>query len=292
MKAQLRKIHPTFGSSFSIRKYDAGEAFTESVWHFHSEYELIYLSGGKGTRHIMNHISHYEDGELMFLGPDIPHFAFVQTSEEQHLKISVQMREDFIGNMFETNPELEDIKNLFFRSKNGIVFRGPIRHQIGKELSELAEEEPFKKLIGLLNILQTLATTDQFESLNVKGFTLEVKAQDEGRMNRVYEYVQENFQEIITLEQVAHEVSLTVPAFCRFFKRMTHITFTQFLNEYRITCACKLLLQEDMLIVDIADHCGYQTLSHFNKQFLKITGHTPSDFKKNKPTIKLLSNGL
>ena len=292
MKAQLRKIHPTFGSSFSIRKYDAGEAFTESVWHFHSEYELIYLSGGKGTRHVMNHISHYEDGELMFLGPDIPHFAFVQTSEERHLKISVQMREDFIGNMFETNPELEDIKNLFLRSKNGIVFRGPLRHQIGKELRELSEDEPFNKLIGLLNILQTLAKTEQFESLNVKGFTLEVKAQDEGRMNRIYEYVQENFQEIITLEDVANEVSLTVPAFCRFFKRMTHITFTQFLNEYRITCACKLLLQEDMLIVDIADHCGYQTLSHFNKQFLKITGYTPSDFKKNKPVIKLLSNGL
>jgi len=289
MKAQLRKIHPSFGSSFSIRKYDQEDSFMESVWHFHSEYELLYISGGSGTRHIMNHISDYEGGELLFLGPDIPHFAFTKTYESKHIKIAVQMKEDFLGNMFLTNPELGEIKKLFMRSKNGIAFKGIFRHKIGSELNRLAQEEPFDKLMGLLKVLQKLATTDQYESLNVKGFTMEVKTQDEGRINHIFEYVQTYFQENISLDDISSEVNLTPPAFCRFFKRMTHLTFTEFLNEYRIAHACKLLQQEDMLIVDIADNCGFQTLSHFNKKFLKITGLTPSHFKENKPVVKMLA---
>ncbi len=290
MKAQLRKIHPAFGSSFSVRKYDQKDSFTESVWHFHSEYELIYISGGSGTRHIMSHISDYEEGELLFLGPDIPHFAFTKVFDSQHVKIVVQMKEDFLGNRFLDNPEMENIKKLFLRSKNGIAFKGKFRHLIGVELLRLENKSPFEKLIGLLNILEELAITPEYESLNVKGFTMELKTQDEGRMNQIFHYVQDNFTESITLEEISKEVNLTVPSFCRFFKRMSHLTFIQFLNEYRIAHACKLLQQEDMLITDISASCGFQTLSHFNRQFLKITGYTPSHFKENKPIVKMLSN--
>ncbi len=290
MKAQLRRTQPTFGSSFSIRKYEALEAFTESMWHFHSEYELLYLSDGRGTRHVMNHISHYSNGELILLGPDIPHFAFNQKREDDHVKCVVQMKHDFLGERFLTSPELEDIRKLLERSKNGIVFKGGLRHEIGKKLLNLVEKSPFQKLIGLLEILQQLAVTEAYDSLNVKGFLMEVKVQDESRMNQIFSYVQANFTENISLDAIANEINLTVPAFCRFFKRMTHMTFTQFLNEYRISQACKLLQKKDMLVLDVAESCGFQTLSHFNKQFLKITGHTPSNFKENKPVVKLLSN--
>ena len=292
MKAQLRRTQPSFGSSFSIRKYERHEAFTESMWHFHSEYELLYLSDGRGTRHVMNHISHYSNGELILLGPDIPHFAFNQKREDDHIKIVVQMKHDFLGERFLTSPELEDIRKLLERSKNGIVFNGELRHQIGHKLMNLIDKSPFEKLIGVLKVLQELATSEDYESLNVKGFLMEVKVQDESRMNQIFAFVQDNFTENISLETIAKEINLTVPAFCRFFKRMTHMTFTQFLNEYRISHACKLLQNKDMLVLDVAENCGFQTLSHFNKQFLKITGHTPSNFKENKPVVKLLSDEI
>ena len=124
-------------------------------------------------------------------------------------------------------------------------------------------------------------TLPDYELLNVSGLTFEVSAQDHERMQLIYKYVETNFQEEINLDQAAQLISMTVPAFCRYFKKLSNKTFIQFTNEFRIAHACRLLTDEDQSIAEVSFDSGFNNLSHFNKQFKKITGLSPRDYRRN-----------
>jgi AraC-like DNA-binding protein len=281
MKAALEKIEPVFGNSFTVRQFDeSDQCHKKPYWHFHPEYEIVFISNGRGKRHIGDHISFYEDGDLIFLGPNLPHFGFTDELYEPHTEIVVQMQEDFLGNGFIAKPEMSAIRQLFDRSRQGLSFSGTTKLEVGKRLKKLLALKGFDRLMELLTILQILAQAQDYEMLNAKGFAVEVNTQDQERIQILYAYVEEAFQEEISLEEVARRVSMTVPAFCRYFKKITGKTFSQFVNEYRITHACKLLSNEDMAIAEISFESGFNNLSHFNRQFKAITGSSPRDYRK------------
>jgi transcriptional regulator GlxA family with amidase domain len=136
-----------------------------------------------------------------------------------------------------------------------------------------------------LEILKHLAVTDDYTLLNADGFAFETEAQDSGKIDMIFKYVNKNFQSHIALDEIADEVSMTVPAFCRYFKKATGKTFTQLVNEYRVVHATKLLLESQMSITDICFECGFNNFSHFNKTFNEITGKSASGYRKE---IKLM----
>jgi len=288
MKAQLRKVPMEYGSSFGVKLHQPNNLFTESVWHFHSEYELIYISKGRGKRHVGNHISNYENGELIFIGPRIPHFGFIQKEKFEPTKLVIQIKENFLGDQFLKNPELKSIRRLFERSESGISFNGKIKHDIGKQMLYLERQQGFDKLMNLLSILQQLSETEDYNLLNAESLVFEVMSQDVARMEIILKFINHHYKNVISLEDMAKEVNMTVPSFCRFFKKLTHQTFTQFVNKFRILKACKHLQSRDRLITEVAMSVGFKNLSHFNKQFLLVTGMRPSDFKKDaKANLKL-----
>jgi len=280
MKARLEKIEPGFGNSFTIRRFTA-EGENKASWHFHPEYEIVYISNGRGKRHIANHISYFEDGDLIFLGPDLPHFGFTEELFEDHEQIVVQMKADFLGAEFLQQPELQFIRQLFQRAQQGISFGAEVQRRAGARLGAMLQMNSFERLLELLRILQELATTQDYRLLDIDHFALEVNAEHFERMQIVYEYVGKHYQEALRLEQIAARVNMTVPAFCRFFKKLTSKTFTQFVNELRITQACQLLTDEHRSIAEISFESGFNNLSHFNKQFRLVTGSSPRDFRKN-----------
>ena len=282
MKAALEKIEPVFGNSFTVRRFDESDQCDKKpYWHFHPEYEIVFISNGRGKRHIGDHMSFYEDGDLIFLGPNLPHFGFTDELYEPHTEIVVQMQEDFLGNGFIAKPEMSAIKQMFDRSRQGLSFSGQTKAEVGKRLQKLFTLKGFDRLLVLLSILQDLAQSQDYEMLNAKGFAVEVNTQDQERMQILYAYVEDAFQEEIRLEEVARRVSMTVPAFCRYFKKLTGKTFSQFVNEYRVTHACKLLSNEDMAIAEVSFESGFNNLSHFNRQFKTITGSSPREYRKN-----------
>ena len=116
--------------------------------------------------------------------------------------------------------------------------------------------------------------------LNADTVPLIVSSQDGDRINHIYNYVREHFQQELPLEVIASEIAMTVPAFCRYFKKHTQKTFTQFVNEFRIVHACKLLSEEQMSVADVCFECGFNNFSHFNRQFKKVTGFSPTQYKK------------
>ncbi len=281
MKAILEKIEPVFGSSFTLRRFDNLGECNRPHWHFHPEYEIVYISNGRGKRHIGDHISYYEDGDLIFLGPNLPHFGFTEELFEEHVEIVVQMKEDFLGQDFLGKPEMDAIRRLFHLSRQGISFGKETKEEIGRRLQQMMKQPTFDRLLELLAALQVMARATDQKMLNATGFALEVNAQDQKRMEAVYGYVEENFQEEVNLDEAAARVNMTVPAFCRYFKKLTRKTFSQFVNEFRIAHACRLLGDENRTIAAVSFDSGFNNLSHFNRQFKSITGSSPRDYRKN-----------
>lgn len=281
MKAILEKIEPGFGSSFTVRKYTDIQYCAKPHYHFHPEYEIVYISNGRGKRHIGDHISYYDDGDLIFLGPDLPHFGFTEELFEEHVQIVVQMKEDFLGKGFLDRPEMHAIRRLFERSKLGLSYWGAAKTEIGRRLVRMHEMDSFDRLIELLQVLREMASSQEYEILNASGFALEINAQDNDRIETIYDYVEEHFQDQISLDEVAQRVNMTTPAFCRYFKKLTRKTFTQFVNEFRVARACSLLGQEHLSISAVSFESGFNNLSHFNKQFRLITETSPREYRKN-----------
>lgn len=280
MKPIFENIQPSFGNSFTIRRFTEENCSNLPYWHCHPEYEIVYISNGSGKRRIGEHISYYENGDLLFLGPNIPHLGFAQELYEPHVEVVVQMKEDFLGRDFFARPELADIRQLFERSKSGITFHGHTRWEVGQILQNMVEMDNFYRLMELLKALQTMARSAECNSLKINHLSVEVKPQDHQRMSKVYKFVEENFNRPFQIEEVADIINMTTAAFCRFFKKLNHRTFTDFLNEYRIMHACNLFSGEHLGIAAVSYECGFNNLSHFNKKFKAVTGETPTSYRR------------
>lgn len=280
LKPSLEQIVPSVGSSFLVRRFTASREHTMANWHFHPELELIYVHGGSGKRHIGKNISYFTDGDLVLMGANLPHYGFTDRLTGSRSETVVQFKQDFLGQGFFELPEMNNVKRLMDLSKKGLVFSGQTKKEIGKRIEALAWVDHFERLIGLLQILKDLSFAREYEVLNADGVAVAVDAKENDRMNQIYNYIRDHFKEQISLEDISDQVHMTVPAFCRYFKKISRKTFTKFVNEYRIVHASKLLAETSMSVTDISFESGFNNFSHFNKRFKEFTGKSPSDYRK------------
>lgn len=189
------------------------------------------------------------------------------------------MKLDFLGNDFFDIPEMKKIQSLFEVAKGGITFSGKTKRKIGEKLEVLEYQTDFQRLLSILNILNELANSKELKFLNAEGFSLASDVKDNDRINVIFNHVKNNFKEEITLDEIANMVSMTIPSFCRYFKKITNKTFVQFVNEYRLVHASKLLAEKPMSITEVCFECGFNNFSHFNKSFKAFTGQNPSEYR-------------
>jgi AraC-like DNA-binding protein len=280
-KPTLEKISPEFGSSIFVRRHEnyAFQGEIKPFWHFHPEIELIYVNKGKGKRHIGNHLAYFSNSQLLLIGPNLPHNGFTDRLTINGSQTLVQFKPDFLGESFINIPEMESINNLFERSKMGIVFGAKTKKKIGHKIENLTGKKGFKKILELLEILHTLAKAKDYTILNADGFAFEAEPQDSAKVDIIFKHVSQNYKEHISLDEIADKVSMTVPAFCRYFKKVTGKTFTKFVNEYRVVHATKLLSESQLSITDVSFECGFNNFSHFNKVFKEFTGKSASKYR-------------
>jgi AraC-like DNA-binding protein/quercetin dioxygenase-like cupin family protein len=279
-KPLFENIRPTFGNSFTVRKFTEEDANGMPYWHCHPEYEIVFISNGRGRRHIADHVSHYFEGDLILLGPNLPHLGFTQETKEQHVQVVVQMKEDFLGKDFFEIPEMADIRQLFERARSGLSFHGHTRWEVGQILQNMVDLDKFWRMVELLRALQIMADSQEVWPLKINYLSLEVKPHDQQRMQSVYHFVEQNFQKQFTLDEASQVINMTPPAFCRFFKKLNHKTFIEFVNEFRVAHACSLLSEEHLSIAAVSYESGFNNLSHFNKQFKIVTGVTPTQYRQ------------
>lgn len=275
----FEKITPPHGGSVSIRQFCEKARNTRPYWHYHPELELVYVKGGSGKRHIGSHLSYFHDGELILIGSNLPHQGFTNRLSGNETETVVQMLPDFLGPHFFDVPEMSGIKQLLERSKKGLSFYGTTKIEVGEKIESLIEYDSFGRIIRLLDILRELAVSAESNILNAEGFSIEVEKQDNDRINIVLNHIRKHFQEPIALEEMSDLISMTVPSFCRYFKKVTGKTFTRFVNDYRLVHAAKLLSEEQLSITEVCFESGFSNYSHFTKQFKDFSGKTPSNYR-------------
>lgn len=279
-KPEFERIAPAFGSSFSYRTYNKDhQNKNHTFWHYHPELELVYVNGGSGRRQIGSHVSYYQNGDLILIGSNLPHCGFTDSLTDHNCETVIQLKPEFLGTEFLNIPEMRNIKALFQKSGMGIVYHGAAKKLIGEKIEAMKNKDHYNRLLALLEVLDLLEKAKDYTILNAQGFILETELQDNNRVNVIFNFVKEEFKRPISLEEVADLVSMTVPAFCRYFKKITGKTFTEFVNEYRLTHAAKLLHEKQISITEVCFDSGFNNFSHFNKRFKKFTGKAPSVYR-------------
>lgn len=284
-KPTFEAIEPDFGHSFTYQRFDENRLNHNNVWHYHPEIELVYVNGGTGKRQIGSHVSYYTNGDLILIGSNLPHCGFTDKLTGNKSETVVQMKQDFLGDSFFGIPEMKNIRNLLDVAKGGVAFYGNTKRKIGEKIEVMEYQSYFQRLLSMLNILNELANSEEFKVLNAEGYSMGAEMKDNDRINVVFNHVKSNFREEITLDEIADMVSMTVPSFCRYFKKITNKTFTQFVNEYRLVHASKLLAERPMNITEVCFESGFNNFSHFNKLFKNFTGQSPSEYRNQLKTV-------
>lgn len=282
VKATLLKRGTSAERSFSAEKHDFHHFL--KIWHYHSELELVYIIQSDGTQFIGDNIDRFKAGELMLIGSNLPHMYqndeayFEKNSKLRATAIAIHFNSNFLSTNLGEVPELSSIQTMINRSKFGLKFSLATKNIVGPMIQSLLDLDGFEKMFLFLKILHLLANAADTRTIASPGFTNHFNKAANTRLDKIYDFVLNNFQEELAVDQVADLVSMNKSSFCRYFKRTTQKTFTDFLNEVRIGYACKMLMEKKMGVLEISYHCGYNNVSHFNRQFRKKTNMSPTEY--------------
>jgi AraC-like DNA-binding protein len=284
MKPHLLKLSLNPESSFNIIQRKGANFYNQ--WHFHPEIELIYVHKGRGTRFIGTDVHRFEPDEMFLFGSNLAHMwrcdpeYFVENAKQNAEVSIIYFHHDFLGDKFFSLPELKNIESLLEKAKQGIKITGSTKTQVKELVGKLTEAKGLERIITLLAILEKIAHSKDKHFINPSYQPVKIEKLEENRLNKVFQYVSDNFQRKITLSEIASVANLSAKAFCRYFKSRTRKTFYDFLLEVRVAHASNLLLEKDMTIYEVCYDSGFNNLSNFNRYFKKIMNKTPLEFKK------------
>jgi AraC-like DNA-binding protein len=279
--ATFENLNPFCSNSFLIRRFNQTE-FT-SPYHYHSEYELTLIVKGSGNRYIGNHMTSYSTGDLALLGANLPHCWKSDNVVKNQINASsivIQFNREFLGSDFFSKPELATILQLLERSAQGIHFLNNTVKDIKERMVLIAEEQnSFKSLILLLEILYILATSKEYTLLYQQNVIGQSAVKRE-RINAVLQYIMENFKNDILLDEAAAISHMTPNAFCKYYKKITGRTFMDTVIDYRINHAIHQVINTEKSISDICFDSGFGDISHFHKLFKSKTSLSPLNYRK------------
>ncbi len=284
MKPLLKKSLESLNQSYIVKTLK--EPHFDPNWHFHPHFQLFTVIEGTGTRFIGDDIRHFEAGDTVFLGPNMPHLwrsdraYFERDSTLQTQGIVVYFTEDFLGKDFFEKPEMYDLKQLLIKSRQGLEIQNDLKQVMVRGLTELETMSGFDGVLKLLSMLHTLAQSHDYQFITSINYENTHKISETERMRLVHEYVMKHYKEKISLSEVAALANMAEAAFCRYFKSRTNKTFSDFVSEIRIGQACKLLMDTKMSIAQVCYESGFNTVSNFNCQFKAMKGTTPKQYQK------------
>ena len=254
------------------------------AWHYHSQFELLYVTKSTGIRFVGDSVAPFYPGELVLVGGYLPHLwrndpEYYKDNNELRVKtIVIKFLKNFIGEDTFKNSAFSEINDLLDISKFGVSFGRSVSKKLHNELMEIPHLSPGEQSIKLLDVLYRLAKVEDktlLSTSDMRQYTLDKP----DRLDNVIRYISDNYAREISLTEIADIACMTTNSFCRFFKKMTNKSFTEFLNEVRIRNASRLLVQENLPISEICYAVGYKSIPNFNKQFKLIINCTPKEYR-------------
>lgn len=254
-------------------------------WHFHSEFEIIYIQESTGTGFIGNSIERFNPGDILLIGSNLPHY--LKSDETYHAENStlrvtgtiIQFEKEFMQHSVNYYPQFIRIKHLLEESKYGILFPAGCSKNLISLLTGIPIENGMDQLISFLKLLEIMSEIRCRKIISTPDFEYNV-GKNASRIDKIISYINKNYTQPISLNEISAFASMNSTAFCRFFKAETGKSFKNYIFDMRIGYACKLLLMNEMNISQISTECGFETISHFNKTFRKVAGYSPSEYRR------------
>lgn len=257
------------------------------IWHYHEELELVLILKSSGVRFVGDHIGQFDSGELILIGENLPHMwmndkkYFEDDSGLQAEAWAIHFKKSFLGSNFFNIPEMHNIASLLEAANRGIKFNDVDSKTIDN-IKNLNKLESTERLLQLLNILHQLSKIDNYNLLSSSGFVNHFQKTDNRRLDKMYEFIFQNFNTPIKSSDVAKHMFMNNAAFSRFFKKIHRKSFTRYINEIRIGYACKLLLEGSDNINSVGYQSGFNNVSNFNRQFKLIKEVSPTQYLKSR----------
>lgn len=289
MKAVRFVIPKVSGNSFRVQIEDQ-QTFYDTI-HYHPEHQLTLFVSGEGTCFIGNKVERFKAGDVFLVGKNVPHVFksdHIYYNAEKNLKsgcITIFFKDETFGKEFFEIPEMAHIKRLLEAAMKGVKLNGTDKQQVSELIRLLKGTSGFERFRHLLDLLNLMATSNNLQILSSVQYSTPSSTTERERIDDVFRHISTHFQQEISLAEIAEIANMTVNSFCRYFKQRTRKTFTDFLNEFRIEYASKLVAGSTENFVSIAIDSGYNNTSYFNRKFKQITGMAPMAYRKKYGTI-------
>ncbi len=250
--------------------------------HYHEEFELnMILNAGGAKRIVGDHIEMIEDLELVLVGPNLCHAWFNHNCKEKNIsEITIQFHKDLFDDSLLRKNQLSFIRNMFEQSRKGILFSQETIERLKSRIISLDKKQGFDSVLELFSILHDLSISRNMRTLSDVTFSTEQFSYNSRRIEKSFEYINNNYSKQITLAEVAKIANMPETSFSRFLKKRTGNTFVDSLNEIRIGHASRMLIDTTNTIAEIAYNCGFNNISNFNRTFKRKKSLTPKEFRK------------
>lgn len=278
MRPQLEKVTATFRSSW--RYHELSEPRFRFEWHHHEEYELTLVTAGHGRRFVGSSISAYGPGDLVLIGPDLPH-AYetpLPGGDTVNEAVVLQFRRDFLGDDLLAAPEFAGVSRLLDQASRGLCFNGEQGEGMRRQILQLRDEQGVRRTLGLLQVLAEAAELRP-QVLAAADYAPRPHEEANLRIDAVCRLLHASYAEAITLERAAEAAHMSPGAFSRFFHRTMGRTFQGYLTELRIGAACRLLAETEHPVSRVATECGYHNITNFNRRFRQVMEINPSTYR-------------
>jgi len=283
MKPFFETVTPEPGVSWAFldRRLPAGIPFE---WHHHPEFELTLTLNSCGHRYVGDDVEPYEDGDLVLIGPGIPHSWHSREAIDPgrpHVALVAWFTRDWgwVAGLIGVFPEMAHLAGMLARATQGLRFDRGASEAVASSFESMRTASPARRLVLLIEVLTTLCHYHDAVSL-ANAPREEVELAADPRMVRVLDHIHAHFAKPVTVSSLADIACVSTSAFHRMFKRHTRMTMVDYVTRLRVGRACSLLIESGHSIATIAADVGYSNLSLFNRQFARAKGATPSSFRR------------
>lgn len=287
MEAFLHKLPLSGDCSFLFSRWDC--EFFDKPWHFHEEFELVYIEKSFGTKMIGDQVDLFEEGDVYLIGPNIPHIFknsetyYTVRTENAARSVFLHFNKNVLGQNFTELPEMRWVKKLLENAFQVLKVEGSTRERVVRRLEDMKEQNAARRMLGLHEILVDMSESQELKPLLATPFTFNssaIRNLDTNRLNLILEYLMKHYNRKIYVSEVAALFNMSDAYFSRYFKQHTRKTFSKYLTEIRISQACRALLENEENITQIGFSSGFDNLSNFYRHFKKVTGLNPKQYQK------------
>jgi AraC-like DNA-binding protein len=254
----------------------------DSPLHYHEEYELNLILNAKGAKRVVGgHIEMIDELELALIGPNLYHAWLThQCQSEEITEVTIQFHKDLFDEKFLNRNQLSFVKNMLERSQRGILFSPDTVEALKSRLLSLDKKTGFDSVLELLSVLHDLSISRNMRTLSDPSFTSEKFYYNSRRIERVFEYMNNNYNKQVSLAEVSRIANMPEASFSRFIKKRTGKTFIDSLNEIRLGHASRMLIDTTNTVAEIAYKCGFNNISNFNRIFKRKKFCIPKEFRE------------